>query len=55
MAESYTVSRHEMLYALDQADKFRLANVLVGEASWVKRTWVKRTWVKRTPLPGSAL
>jgi superfamily II DNA or RNA helicase len=34
-ASTVTVSRNEMLYALNQADKFRLAIVLVGEANSV--------------------
>jgi superfamily II DNA or RNA helicase len=42
-ATTVTVSRNEMLYALNQADKFRLAIVLVGEADTIQGPYYLRS------------
>jgi hypothetical protein len=48
-ASTVTVSRNEMLYALNQADKFRLAIVLVGEADGIHGPYYLRNPFEAEP------
>jgi hypothetical protein len=48
-ASTVTITRNEMLYALNQAEKFRLAIVLVGEADSVEGPYYLRNPFEAEP------